>query len=250
MKKTMWIKSKIFAFALFALFALSVEASAQIFGRNSSANSRNRSSAGISDRTISLGLKEALSQGVRFAVDDLGRENGFYRNSNVRIPLPKSLKSAARVARFAGYGNRVDDFELAMNRAAEKAVPVAIDVFVDSISQMSFSDARQILFSGEDDAATKFFRRTTEDRLRRKFRPIVEDFTEEAGVTQSYKAMMDKAGFVSMFLGSDAKDLDGYITEKALDGVFYMVAQEEKKIRRDPIGRTSKILRDVFGILR
>lgn len=247
MRKTAWLKSASFVMALFMLMSLSVDASAQIFGRNSNRNNRNTN---ISDSKISLGLKEALSKGVVYAVDNLGREDGFFRNADVKIPLPKSLKSAARVARFAGYGDRVDAFELSLNRAAEEAVPVAVDVFVDSIKQMTFNDAKNILFSGQDDAATQFFRRTTEDKLRGKFRPIVEDFTAETGVTQSYKNMIDKAGFMAAFIGDDAKDLDGYITEKALDGVFYMVAQEEKKIRKDPIGRTTQILRDVFGILR
>lgn len=204
----------------------------------------------VSDADISLGLKEALSKGVKFAVDDLGRENGFLDNVEVKIPVPKSLKNIEKTLRFAGQGARVDDFIAAMNHAAEKAVPVAFDIFVDSIKQMTFDDARQILFSGQDDAATQFFRRTTEDTLRGKFRPIVEEFTAETGVTQQYKRMMDKAGFMAMFVGEDAKDLDGYITEKALDGLFYMVAQEEKKIRKDPIGRTTSILRKVFGILK
>ncbi|MDQ3635127.1 MAG: DUF4197 domain-containing protein [Acidobacteriota bacterium] len=248
MRKLNRLKSVSFAMVLFLLMSLSIDASAQIFGRNSNRN--NQRNTNISDSKVSLGLKEALTKGVIFAVDNLGREDGFYDNASVRIPLPKSLQSVARVARFAGYADRVDAFELSLNRAAEKAVPVAVDVFVDSIRQMTFTDAKNILFSGQDDAATQFFRRTTEDRLRGKFRPIVEDFTGETGVTQSYKAMMDKAGFVAMFLGDDAKDLDGYITEKALDGVFYVVAQEEKKIRKDPIGRTTQILRDVFGILR
>jgi hypothetical protein len=247
MRRITWLKSVSFAMALFMLMSLSVDASAQIWNRNSNRNNRNTN---ISDSKISLGLKEALSKGVVYAVDNLGREDGFFKNADVRIPLPKSLQSVARVARFAGYGSRVDAFELSMNRAAEKAVPVAVDVFVDSIKQMSFNDAKNILFSGQDDAATQFFRRTTEDKLRGKFRPIVEDFTAETGVTQSYKNMMDKAGFMAAFIGDDAKDLDGYITEKALDGVFYMVAQEEKKIRKDPIGRTTQILRDVFGVLR
>ncbi|NNE66677.1 MAG: DUF4197 domain-containing protein [Pyrinomonadaceae bacterium] len=204
----------------------------------------------ISDAAAALGLKEALTKGVDFAVDSLGQEDGFFGNEDVKIPLPKGLKNIARVAKFAGYSDRVDDFELAMNRAAEKAVPVAKDVFIDSLKQMTFDDARKILFSGEDDAATQFFRRTSEETLREKFRPIVEKFTEETGVTNSYKRMVDKAGWMAQFAGKDARDLDGYVTQKALDGTFYMIAQEEKKIRKDPIGRTSKILRDVFGILK
>ncbi len=204
----------------------------------------------VSDNEISRGLKEALSKGIGFAVDNLGRENGFLDNADVKIPLPKSLQNVEKGLRFAGQGQRVDNFITTMNRAAEKAVPVAFDIFVDSIKHMTFNDARNILFSGQDDAATQFFRRTNEEKLRKKFRPIVEDFTQEVGVTQSYKQMMDRAGFMSAFIGSDARDLDGYITEKALDGLFYMVAQEEKKIRRDPIGRTTSILQKVFGILR
>ncbi len=252
MKKAAWLKFVSFAMALFVLSGLSVDASAQIWNRQKPKTNRTRSTqtTNVSDGKIALGLKEALSKGVIFAVDNLGRKDGFFENADVKIPLPKSLKSVAKVVRLAGFGERVDSFELSMNRAAEKAVPVAVDVFVNSIKQMSFTDAKNILFSGQDDAATQFFRRTTEDNLRGKFRPIVEDFTAETGVTQSYKSMIDKAGFVGSFIGNDAKDLDGYITEKALDGVFYMVAQEEKKIRKDPIGRTTQILRDVFGVLR
>ena len=238
--------------AFFMLMSLSVDASAQIWNRKSKKKKKTNTTrtTNVSDSKISLGLKAALTKGVRFAVDNLGQEDGFFNNADVKIPLPKSLKSAARVARFAGYSERVNNFELSMNRAAEKAVPVAMDVFVDSIKQMSFTDAKNILFSGEDDAATQFFKRTTEEKLRGEFRPIVEKFTNETGVTQSYKNMMDKAGFMARFAGKDAKDLDGYVTQKALDGTFYMVAQEEKKIRKDPIGRTTKILRDVFGILK
>ena len=221
-------------FATLALFMLTTQASAQR----------------ISDAAAALGLKEALGKGISFAVDNLGQEDGFWGNEDVRIPLPKGVKNIARVAKFAGYNDRVENFKLAMNRAAEKAVPVAKDVFVDSLKQMTFNDARKILFSGEDDAATQFFKRTSEEKLRGKFRPIVEKFTNETGVTQSYKRMVDKAGWMARFAGKDARDLDGYVTQKALDGTFYMIAQEEKKIRKDPIGRTSKILRDVFGILK
>lgn len=249
-------KIKRLRFAGFSLLVLiflptfSADAFAQGTRRTKTKKTSVSTKRDISDADISLGLKEALSKGVRFAVDDLGRKNGFLDNVEVRIPVPKSLRNVEKGLRFAGQGQRVDDFIAAMNHAAEKAVPVAFDIFVDSIKQMTFDDARKILFSSEDDAATQFFRRTSEDRLREKFRPIVEEFTAETGVTQQYKRMMDKAGFMAMFVGEDAKDLDGYITEKALDGLFYMVAQEEKKIRKDPIGRTTKILRDVFGILK
>lgn len=211
---------------------------------------KTNSSSTISDSEISGGLKEALSKGLKTAVDSLGRENGFLNNVNVKIPLPGKLQKLEKALRVAGQGKAVDEFVGSMNHAAEKAVPVAFDVFVDAVKKMTFDDARQILFSNQDDSATQFFRRTSEENLRGKFRPIVEEFTEKTGVTNKYKTMIGKAGFAAQLLGKDATDLDGYVTEKALDGLFYMVAQEEKKIRKDPIGRTTSLLKKVFGILK
>lgn len=204
----------------------------------------------VTDAEINGGLKEALSKGVKFAVDNLGKEDGFFKNARVKIPLPKNLQKVEKGLRAAGQGKAVDEFILSMNRAAEKAVPVAFDVFVNAIKQMSFDDARKILFSGQDDSATQFFRRTSEETLRQKFRPIVEEFTAEAGVTQKYKNMIGKYPFAKQLLGKEATDLDGYVTQKALDGLFLLVADEEKKIRKDPIGRTSSLLKKVFGILK
>ncbi len=204
----------------------------------------------VSDTEISGGLKEALAKGIKTAVDSLGRENGFLDNLRVKIPIPAKLQTLEKGLRFAGQGRAVDEFIGSMNHAAEKAVPVAFDVFVDSIRQMSFTDAKNILFSGQDDAATQFFRRTTEETLRGRFRPIVEKFTAEAGVTSNYKKMIGKAGFATQLLGQDATDIDGYVTQKALDGLFLLVADEEKSIRQDPIGRTTSLLKKVFGILR
>ena len=209
-----------------------------------------RRQSSLSDLDISRGLREALTKGVRNAVDDLGRRNGFLDNARVRIPLPKELQRTEKALRAVGQGRRVDEFIESMNHAAEEAVPVALDIFVDSIMQMTFDDARQILFSREDDAATQFFRRTSEDRLREEFRPIVERFTEQVGVTQKYKQMIGRYGFLGRVVGQDASDIDGYVTEKALDGLFLLVADEERRIRRDPVGRTSAILRAVFGALK
>ncbi len=212
--------------------------------------SRTGRGAGVADSDISRGLKEALGKGVRFAINSLGREDGFFRNPSVKILLPNSLQKLEKGLRFAGQGRAVDEFILSMNRAAEKAVPVAIDVFVDAISQITFDDARKILFSGQDDAATRFFRRTSEETLREKFRPIVEEVTAEVGVTQKYKVMISRPGFAARLLGDDATDLDGYVTQKALDGLFLLIADEEKKILRNPLKRTTDILRKVFGVLR
>jgi hypothetical protein len=201
----------------------------------------------LTDNEITGGLKEALSNGVKFAVDYLGKENGFLNDVRVKIPVPKSLQNVEKALRFARQDKLVDDFVKSMNNAAEKAVPVAVDVFVDAIKQMTFDDARKILFSKEDDSATQFFRRTGEETLRGKFRPIVEKFTEETGVTAQYKKMLGKAGIAAKFLGNEAQDLDGYVTQKALDGLFFIVAEEEKKIRKDPLGRTTDLLKKVFG---
>ncbi|MBK6587094.1 MAG: DUF4197 domain-containing protein [Acidobacteria bacterium] len=209
-----------------------------------------QSTKNVSDNDIAAGLKEALGKGVSSAVNSLGKPNGFLLNPRVKIPLPKSLQKLEKGLRVAGQGRSVDAFVASMNNAAEKAVPVAIDVFIDAIKWMSFDDARQILFSGQKDAATQFFRRSSEETLRGKFRPIVEEFTEKTGVTQKYKAMVGKAGFAAQLLGKDATDLDGYVTQKALDGSFLLVADEERKIRENPIGRTTALLKKVFGILR
>ena len=201
----------------------------------------------LSTTDISSGLKEALFKGVRFAVDSLGRENGFLGNARVKIPLPGKIAKMEKTLRAFGQGKRVDEFVASMNHAAEKAVPVAIDVFLDAIKQMTFDDARKILFSGQDDSATQYFKRTSENTLREKFRPLVEEATTSVGVTQKYKDMIGRYGFVGKAIGEDASDLDGYVTQKALDGLFLMVADEEKKIRKDPIARTTSILKKVFG---
>lgn len=249
LEKPEMLKFKIFILSLIALAAFASLSFAQTrqtsVRRNTSARQTN-----VSDWEISDGLRQALFQGLRNAVSDLGRYNGFLDNARVRIPLPGSLQKTEKLLRAMGQGGKVDEFVEAMNHAAEEAVPVAADIFLDSVKQMSFNDARNILFSGQDDAATRFFRRTSEDRLRREFRPIVEDFTERVGVTQKYKEMMGRYGIFGRFVGQDASDVDGYITEKAMDGLFLLVADEEKKIRRDPVGRTTDILRKVFGILR
>src|SRR5215203_3852410 len=205
-----------------------------------------RQTNGISNADIAGGLKDALLQGVRNAVGALGRENGFLDNARVRIPLPKNLQKTEKTLRALGQGRRVDEFVEAMNHAAEEAVPVAADIFFDSVKQMTFDDARNILLGGQEDAATEFFRRTSEDRLRDEFRPIIERFTEQVGVTQKYKAMVGKYGFMGKVVGQDATDIDGYVTQKALDGLFLMIAQEEREIRRDPIRRTTSLLRKVF----
>jgi hypothetical protein len=204
----------------------------------------------ISESEASGGIKEALAQGVHRAVTQLGRTDGFYGDSAVRIRIPGQLGEIADTARKLGAGRKVDEFELAMNRAAEKAVPVAADVFADAVRQMTVRDAIDIV-RGEPDAGTRFFRRVTEERLRAQFHPIVQDATQNAGVTQRYKAMVGRnSGLLQLLGGGESLDLDEYVTDAALDGLFKVVADQERAIREDPAQRSSELLRKVFGSRR
>ena len=201
------------------------------------------------------GLKEALGKGVQSAVKSLGHEGGFLNNLDVKIPLPEKLQKAESALRILGQGKLADDFVATMNRAAEQAVPVATGVFGDAIKQMSFADAKAVL-AGPNDAATQYFRKTTQTNLFNRFLPIVKAATEKAGVTSSYKQMVSKVGAAQSLGGllngkmtalPDQADLDQYVTNKALDGLFKMVAEEEKRIRENPLARTTDLLQKVFG---
>ncbi len=203
-------------------------------------------SAALSSGEMVGGLKEALQNGVRFAIDKLGAENGFLGNDLVRIPMPDSLTWVEKSLRTLRQDRLADEFVASMNHAAEQAVPEAAEIFGDAISQMSVQDAQSIL-SGPDDAATQYFRTNTEAALSERMLPIVKQATASAGVTSSYKNMMSKAGGLTSLLSSDTTDLDGYVTEKALDGLFLMVAEEEKRIRENPVARTTDLLKKVFG---
>ncbi len=211
--------------------------------------------AALSQEQMVGGLKEALGKGVERAVASLGRTNGFLANLNVKIPLPEKLQRVESVLRAAGQNQMADDFVTSMNRAAESAVPVAAVVFGDAIKQMSIADAKSIL-AGPEDAATQFFRRTTQTNLQAKFYPIVQKATDQVGVTAQYKAMMGKfaaVDTVSSLFGSKSAtklstgDIDAYVTDKTMDGLFKLVAAEEKNIRANPLARTSDLLQKVFG---
>jgi hypothetical protein len=202
--------------------------------------------AALSSGEMVSGLKEALQNGVRFAIDKLGAENGFLGNDLVRIPMPDSLSWVEKSLRTLRQDRLADEFVASMNHAAEQAVPQAAEIFGNAISQMSVEDAQSIL-KGPDDAATQYFRTNTEAALTERMLPIVKQATGDAGVTSAYKGMMSKAGGLTSLLSSDTTDLDGYVTEKALDGLFLMVAQEEKRIRENPVARTTDLLKKVFG---
>jgi hypothetical protein len=205
-----------------------------------------RSSA---DSQTAQGLKQALEKGVDVAVKRLGVVGGYLDNPSVRIPLPEDAATAADALRLVGRGDMVDQFMESMNRAAEKAAPHAKDVFLDAITAMTFRDARRIL-TGPNNAATAYLDRTTRDTLFEKFLPIVKQMTDRYNVTSQYKALAASASGVGTMLGSKdplLTDIDAYVTDKGLDGLFTIMAQEEKNIRENPAARTTELLKKVFG---
>lgn len=202
----------------------------------------------LSDEDMVKGLKEALSQGTRQAISSLGKDGGFLNNLDVKIPLPDELKKVEKLLRSLGQEKYADQFVASMNQAAEKAVPEAAVLFSDAIAQMSMADAKSIL-KGPDDAATQYFRKTSEAKLKERFRPIVQAATDQAGVTSAYKSLMRQAGPTAKLLGVQATDLDAYVEGKAVDGLFKMIAAEEQRIRQDPLARGTDLLKKVFGSL-
>jgi len=201
----------------------------------------------ITSREAASGLKAALERGSSVAVARLGRTDGFLGNPQVKIPLPESMQRAEKLMRRFGMGNQADELILTMNRAAEAAVPEAKQLFVDSVRKMSVQDAKGILQGGET-AGTEYFRRSTEGQLRQRFLPIVQRATEKVGLVQQYNNYAEKGAALGLVDREDA-NLDHYVTQKALDGLFLVVAEEEQKIRKDPLGAGTAIIRKVFGAL-
>jgi hypothetical protein len=201
--------------------------------------------SGPGNDQIVAGLKEALSIGTGNAVAATSKTDGYFGNRAIKILMPDSIRKVADVLGKVGYQKEVDDFVLSMNRAAEKAAPQAKAIFIGAIRQMTVEDARKIL-GGGDTAATEYFKAKTSGKLYESFRPIVSSSMNEAGTTRSYKEMMGKYTALP-FAGAESLDLDRYVTNKALDGLFYLVGQEEIKIRKDPAARVTDLLKSVFG---
>ena len=202
----------------------------------------------FTSREATAAMRAALEKGARSAVASLGRVDGFFGNPQVKIPLPESAQSAERLMRRVGMGHYADELILTMNRAAEAAVPEARALLVDSVKKMTVKDAKGIL-TGGDTAATEYFQRTTQDALRKRFRPIVAQATARVELAAKYNEYADTAAAFGLLKKEDA-NLDDYVTQKALDGLFFMVAEEEKKIRKDPVGAGTAIARKVFGAIR
>jgi hypothetical protein len=216
--------------------------------------------ASLSQDQLIQGLKDALAKGLQQAIAGLGHEGGFLTNLNVKIPMPEKLQKVENALRAMKQEKLADDFVATMNHAAEQAVPEAGTVFANALKQMTIEDAKSIL-GGPNDAATQYFQKTTQTNLYSKFYPIVQKATQATGVTAAYKNLMEKAnigqGLGSIgsalggsLLGKESLDIDAYVTNKAMDGLFRMVAAEEQQIRQNPMARTTDMLQKVFGAFK
>jgi hypothetical protein len=206
--------------------------------------------AGLDDITNAeavRGLRQALTDGSLAAVAKLGVENGFFANPKVKIPLPPSLQRVERGLRTFGMRREADELVLAMNRAAEAAVPEAKQLLTDAVRKMSVQDAKGIL-SGGDTAATDYFKRATRTQLTQRFLPIVKSATDRVGLAQQYNSLAEQGAALGL-VKEDEASIERYVTQKALDGLYYMIGEQEKAFRRDPVGATSGIVRKVFGAL-
>ena len=202
-------------------------------------------SGGLNDRKIAAGLQEALKIGTENAVFQTGSMDGFLKNQAIKILMPRPLQNIEQPLRLVGYGPQLDEFVLSMNRAAEKAVPFAKEIFWDAIGQMTFEDASKIL-NGNDTAATDYFKGKTSKKLHGAFSPTVKTVMADVGVNRQYNDLIGRYKAVP-FAQSISFDIDQYVTEKTTDGLFFVVGQEEKKIRTNPAARVTDLLKDVFG---
>ena len=204
-----------------------------------------REAAGLGDVKIGQALKQALQIGTENAVKVTGKTDGYFKNEAIKILMPEKLKSFERALRAVGYERQLDDFVLKMNRAAERAAPAAKKIFWDAIGEMTIDDGRKIL-NGPQTAATDYFKGKTTSQLTAAFSPVVHRTMGEVGVTTQYQDLFGRAQGVPL-LNLEAFDLDHYVVGRALDGLFHMVGDEEKKIRTNPSARITDLLREVFG---
>jgi hypothetical protein len=200
--------------------------------------------AGLSDAKIGAGLKEALQVATEKTVSLTGRTDGYFANQAIKILMPEKLRSFETGLRAVGYGGQIDELVLGMNRAAEQAAPRAKQIFFDAIGEMSFDDARKLL-NGGDTAATEYFRGKTTPRLSTAFRPVVEQSMNQVGVSRQYKDLVGRFESIP-FARSQAFDLDGYVVEKGLGGLFTVLGEQEKQIRTNPTARATDLLKEVF----
>lgn len=201
----------------------------------------------FSDKDATGGMREALSQGAEIAVKALGRQDGFLGNPEVRIELPGKLQQAESALRLMGQGERIDELKTSMNRAAEQAVPEARTLLVSAVKQMSVQDVKQVL-GGGDDAATQYFREKTSAQLTQRFLPVVSKVTGRLALAQQYNALAGQAASFGLMKAEDAS-VEQYVTRKALDGLFLMIAEQEREIRQNPAKAAGSLAKKVFSAL-
>ncbi len=204
--------------------------------------------ASLSNADTVNGLKQALTDGSAAAVSLLGKENDYFGNPQVKIPLPKAIQQIEGALRLMGKKKEADDLVLSMNRAAEAAVPEAKALLVDAVKNMSVQDAKGVL-TGGDTAATEYFRRTTQLQLSERFLPIVKNITDRSGLAQQYNSLAGQ-GMSFGLVDKDEATVENYVTKKAVDGLYFMIGEQERKFRQNPVGASSDIVKKVFGALR
>lgn len=231
---------------LLIALASSVSAAAQIdqILKQAEDSLQHRDTSNLSDNKITAGLKQALQLSTGRAVALTGRPDGFLKNDAIKINLPPRLEAVGRGLRFIGLGSKVDELEVGMNRAAEQATPQAKQIFIAALKKMTFADARNIL-TGNETAATDYFKRTSTPDLTTAFAPIVHNSMQKVGVVGQYDRLIQTAPGGTAI--ANEFDLDKYVVGKTLDGLFYMLGEEEKKIRKNPAARTTQLLKEVFG---
>ncbi len=200
----------------------------------------------LDSETIEAGLREALKVGIDNAIKDVGKHDGYLKNDLIHIDPPRSIKRMEKVMRRFGYGDAYDEFELSMNRAAEAAAPLAKDIFLEALVQMDVRDARRIL-KGTDTEATDYFRERTSAKLTESFAPIIKDTMAQFGVVRKYQEVVGQYDSIPIVRNYTGGNIEEHTTAKALDGLFYVLAQEEIKIRKNPAAQTSSLLKKVFG---
>jgi hypothetical protein len=201
--------------------------------------------SGLSESKVASGLKEALRVGTTKAVQITGKPDGYFGNEAIKILMPNDLRPLERGLRAVGFGPKIDEFILSMNRSAEAAAPAAKQIFVDAVVAMSFDDAKKIL-SGSNTAATEYFKEKTTGHLTEVFEPVVKKVMAENGTARQYSALADQYKEIP-FAKSQSLDIDHYVVTKALDGLFYELAEQEKEIRKNPAARTTSLLKEVFA---
>ena len=199
----------------------------------------------LTQNEVAMGLREALSQGITKGANQASQTDGYYKNSLIRIPFPADVQRVEKTLRSIGLGSEVDKFVMTLNRGAEDAAKSAVPIFISAIKQLTFSDVWNIL-RGEQDAAPQFLKRTTTSQLTQAFRPVIKNSLDKVNATRYYADLVNRYNKIPLVQKANP-DLESYATQKAIDGLFILVAQEEANIRENPVARTTELLRRVFG---